>query len=115
MAKGTVTVNGNGKASKLGAKEFFAKVMPKFQAENKVDPKTGKPYKGVHCVYAGLNELIGKYYDLDKEGVRAFVDKAAADKIIKVIPSRGGANVYLFAEAPAASGKKVVEDILATL
>ena len=114
MAKGTVNLkNGNGKVNgKVGAKAFFEKVLPQLQAKNKVDPKTGEPYKGVHVVYSGLNSLVGKYYGLDKEGTRAFMDKAKDDGIIRIFAARGGATAYLPADAPAPrekAAKKVSE------
>jgi len=115
VAKGTVKLNGNGSGKTNGkatAGDFFGKVLPQLQAKNKIDPKTGTPYRGVHVVYSGLNTLVGKYYGLDKEGVRAFMDKAAADGIIRVYPARGGATAYLPSEAPkprVAKAKKVSE------
>ena len=63
----------------------------------KVD-KAGKPYKGVHTTYSGFNTAFRALFPGD-DPVEA-TTQAHADGVIVSRPARGGATLYLPADAP---------------
>jgi len=63
--------------------------------------KNGKPVKGIHTVYSGFNGAFKKYYGEGSDPI-ATTKKLAENKVIALIPRRGGVMIYLPEDAPEA-------------
>ena len=60
--------------------------------------------KGIHVVFSGFNGAFRQYYpDLDP---RKECEKLAKDKVIMIVPCKGGARIYLASDAPAAASQE---------
>ncbi len=103
------------KRKELMPREQFVKlVITKLQKENKIDPKTGQPYKGIHASWDHFNSAFKEYYGEDPI---AATKKLAEDGHIVIIPTKkGGVRLYLPEDAPggnnkSAKGKEVLSKI----
>ena len=84
------------KNGKMSSKEFTLKAIVSLRTEG---------YKGCHTVFSGFNSAYKEYFDADP--VKATIAMAANGDIFSH-PTRGGAMIYLPADAPsngAAAGK----------
>jgi hypothetical protein len=103
---------------KVTAEKFVELFLQKFSGGTYVD-KNGiqREKRGVHVVYDGFNATFGEYYGLDKEGVRAALDKLVEAGKIEIRPAKGGAILYRAGEAPAkrTSAQEKAQKILAEM
>jgi len=75
--------------------EATIKVLRKH---NKVNPKTGEPYLGVHVRWSKFNDKMRKAFPtLDVIEVVKALEKA---EFVATVPGRGGPTVYLWSDKP---------------
>ncbi len=104
MAKGSVSLNGNGREKKVELVEFITRAIGKLRTEKS---------NGIHTIYSGLADAARKYYgmpkqeDFTKDWFWTSLDKLVNDGKLEVAVRRGGKMVYLPGEGPKASGKDV--------
>jgi hypothetical protein len=88
-------------AKALGPEKFVVKFIRKNRgAINKI---TGKPYMGVHVVYSGLNEMLGRVWP-DK-APQEITTELVAKNVITIRPAKGGPTVYVRGEEYVFDGK----------
>lgn len=87
--------------------EFLARAM-----ENLRTKSDEREYHNLHSVYSGFNSAFRAYFP-DSDPV-AFIQALAADGKVKIIPAKGGVNIYWPDEAPHA-GVKSATDTLAKM
>ena len=80
---------------KLTEKEFTMLAMAKLI---KINPKTKRPYAGIHSVYSGYNEAFRKYFP-NSDPVTC-TTQLAKEGLIQVEPFKGGVFLYLPGKAP---------------
>ncbi len=80
------------KAGKLTHKEFATKLIVALRKE---------PYKGIHTVYSGFNSAFKEYYGEGADPVAATKALAESGEFVLNF-AKGGAMLYLKADAPAA-------------
>jgi len=81
-------------------KDVNKKVLEFVKGAIEVQKKKG--WKGAHVVYSGLNDAIRKMFDVDP---RTVIAELAQEGKLVVKTARGGAIVYLPADAPAGDSK----------
>jgi hypothetical protein len=73
---------------KLSHEEFVRKAVVSLRKE---------PYKGIHIVYSGFNEAFRQYFP--GEDPREATAALEAQGVVKIVPKKGGAIMYLAEDA----------------
>lgn len=91
------------KTTRIAYKDFVLKAIEKLRKP---------PYKGIHCIYSGLNEAIKQYYG---EEARPVLDKLVQQGVIETQYARGGVMVYKKGEAPVRNSDARAKATVATI
>jgi hypothetical protein len=86
-------------ADQLKAASMFVTASIKvLRKRNKVNPKTGEPYLGVHVRWSKFNDKLRKAFpSLDAIELVKALEKA---EVVATVPGRGGPTVYLWCDKP---------------
>ena len=70
------------------------------------------PYKGIHVVYSGFNDMFRQHFGTDPQEATAALEKAGK---IAICPCKGGAMLYRPEDAPENSTSKKLARVLASM
>ena len=77
---------------------FATATIRVLRKRNKVNPKTGEPYLGVHVRWSKFNDKLRKAFPTcDAIELVKALEKA---ELLATVPGRGGPTVYLWADKP---------------
>ena len=77
---------------------FATACIRTLRKHNKVNPKTGEPYLGVHVRWSKFNDKLRKAFPtLDAIELVKALEKA---EVLATVPGRGGPTVYLWCDKP---------------
>lgn len=110
-------------ARELGLKGYIPKLF-RFTQKKRINPKTDKPYDGVHMVYSGMAKILESVFEKPIAEIAA--DAVKAGIIETPEPRQGGFVWYLKGEKPVydpnkkakkdkAASQKLVDQVLGSL
>jgi len=77
---------------------FCHAAIKTLRKRNKVNPKTGEPYLGVHVRWSKFNDKLRKAFPAcDAIELVKALEKA---EVVATVPGRGGPTVYLWCDKP---------------
>jgi hypothetical protein len=77
---------------------FCTAAIKTLRKRNKVNPKTGEPYLGVHVRWSKFNDKLRKAFPAcDAIELVKALEKA---EVVATVPGRGGPTVYLWCDKP---------------
>lgn len=80
------------------ASRFGTAAIKTLRKRNKVNPKTGEPYLGVHVRWSKFNDKLRKAFPgLDAIELVKALEKA---EVFATVPGRGGPTIYLWRDKP---------------
>jgi hypothetical protein len=77
---------------------FATAAIKTLRKRNKVNPKTGTPYLGVHVRWSKFNDKLRKAFPACD--AIEFVKALEKAEVLATVPGRGGPTVYLWVDKP---------------